>query len=100
MAFEVALLLFLAVVIIAGLLTLGKPMMDVFAEKMTFKLREMGSESEQHFKDKINILEGELLAVKQQVNAMQETIDFLSKEIESQHQGGTIKTRRAEEQER
>ena len=90
MAFEVAFLLFLAVVILGALWVVARPMMLAFLEKTKYRYRDMGSETEALLKDKINILEGELLAVKQQVTTMQETIDFLSREIEGQ--GTTIKT--------
>jgi hypothetical protein len=83
-AFEVALVLVIGVIVVSGLVTLAKPITEAASERIKFKYREMGSESEKMLKDKVNILESELIAVKEQVRALQETVDYVSKEVESQ----------------
>ena len=91
-AFEVALLIFFAVIIVTGLIALAKPLTEVFSERMKFRYREMGSEGETMLKNKIHILEEEVVAMKQQMKSLQETVDFVSKQVETQveTQGETI----------
>jgi hypothetical protein len=94
MAFEVALLVFLGAVIIVAIVALAKPVTEMFAEKMKFRYREMGSESEKMLKDRVNFLEGEMIDLKQHIASLSETVDFVSKEVEQQHSNGdVIKTR-------
>jgi flagellar biosynthesis/type III secretory pathway M-ring protein FliF/YscJ len=88
-AFEVALVICVAIILVTAIRSLARPITEAIAERMRSQYREMGSDTEKMLKDRVNFLEGELLAVKQQVTALQEQLDYVGKQVESQ--GSTIK---------
>ena len=83
-AFEVVLLICIAVVIVTGLIALAKPITEAFSEKLKFRYREMGSEGEVMLKNKIHILEEEMVSMKEQLKSLQETLDFVSDQVDGQ----------------
>jgi hypothetical protein len=81
--FEIALLVFLGVVIVVGIRAIAAPLSNAYAEKMKYRYRELGSESETELRNKVAYLESELLAVKQQLLEVQQSVEFVIKQNET-----------------
>ncbi len=82
-AIEVAVLIFLGVVLVVGMRAIAAPIIQAYAEKVRYKYRDMGSESETMLKQKVEYLESEVLTLKQQLNDVQATLDFVVKQNET-----------------
>ena len=92
-AFEVVLLICVAVVIVTGLLALAKPMTEAFSERLKFRYRDLGSASEVLLKNQIRVLEEEVVSMKDQLKSLQETVEFLSNKVDAQKEDATITIR-------
>lgn len=79
-AFEVALLIFFGIILVGGMRTIAAPLIQAYAEKMRYKYRDMGSESETLLKQKVEYLESEVVTLKQQLNEVQATLDYVIKQ--------------------
>jgi len=75
-AIEIAVLVFLAVMIAMGIRTVAKPLTETYLERMKFKYRELGSQAERDLNQKVEVLEGEIMSLRQQVKSLQESVDF------------------------
>lgn len=85
-------ILVFGVIVVSIVVFLARPLFEARAERMKHQYREMGSDTERMLKEKVTFLEGELIEVKRQLTSLQETVDFVSKEVESQS-GQTISTK-------
>ncbi len=81
-AFEMAFLMVLGVIAVVTIAAVGRPMAEAYAEKVRFKYKELGSESEILLKERVAALEQELADLKRQVTGFQDTADFAVKLLE------------------
>lgn len=81
-AFEMAFLMVLGVITVVTIAAVGRPMAEVYAEKVKFKYKELGSETEVQLKERVTALEQELADLKKQVTSFQDTADFAVKLLE------------------
>ena len=81
-AFEVLFLLAVSVVVIATIVSIGRPLAEARAEKLKFKYRDLGSESELILKQRVSALEQDLAELRKQIVSSQETADFAIKMLE------------------
>ena len=81
-AFEIALLVFLGVIIVVGIANIGKPITQAYADRMRYRYKELDSEAETKLKQRVEFLESEVIELKKQLLAVQETADFAVKQIE------------------
>lgn len=82
LAFEIALLVFLGVIIVVGIANIGKPITQAYVDKVRYKYKELDSEAETKLKARVEFLESEVIELKRQLIAVQETADFAVKQIE------------------
>src|SRR5690242_18341845 len=80
MAFEVAFLLFLGAVLVAGIIKIGKPLADAQAERVKFKYRDLGSPAQELLTKKAEYLEAEIMDLKARVKSLEEAAEFEAKE--------------------
>jgi hypothetical protein len=81
-AFEIALLVFFGVIIVVGIASIGKPITQAYVDKMRYKYKELDSEAETKLKQRVEFLESEVIELKKQLIAVQETAEFAVKQIE------------------
>ena len=79
-AIEIALLLVVGIVIVVGIANIGKPLTQAWAK---YKYEELGTEAEVKLKKRVDFLEGEIIELKKQLTAVQETADYAIKQIEA-----------------
>lgn len=85
MAFiEVVALLVVASVLITVIMSVGRPVAEMLADKSRFKFKPLDTEAEQRLIKRIEFLEEELRQTKSQVAELKNTTDFAVKMIESQ----------------
>jgi cell division protein FtsB len=83
MAFEVAFILVIAIVLIVTIAAMGRPLAEAYAEKLKTKYREIGSQEAHNLKENMLVLQGEVLDLKAQVKVLQENSEYVSKLLES-----------------
>ncbi len=83
MAFEVAFILVIAIVLIVTIAAMGRPLAEAYAEKLKTKYREIGSQEAHNLKKNLLGLEGEVLELKAQMKVLQENNEYVSKLLES-----------------
>jgi hypothetical protein len=91
-AIEVLVGLFIVTVLLVGIVKIGAPIADAFAERLRLKFQELGPEEERQLKARIEALEEEVRNLKGQVLSIQESTEF-SNRIEQtgkQEPGGRI----------
>jgi hypothetical protein len=91
-AVEVLVGLLIVTVLIVGIIKIGAPIADAFADRLKLKFQELGPEEERQLKTRIETLEEEVRNLKRQVVSIQETTDFATKVIQTREQeaGGKI----------
>jgi hypothetical protein len=81
-AFEIALIVVLGIIIVAGIKSVAPPITEAYAEKIRYKYKELGSEAETVLKERVSFLENEVRDLKQQLSDVQQSLDLVMK-----HQG-------------
>jgi hypothetical protein len=94
-AFEIALLVVLGIVIVAGIKSIAPPISQAYAEKIRFKYKDLGSEAETVLKERVSFLENEVRDLKQQLSDVQQTLDLVIKHNAS---SATTATKQEEEE--
>jgi hypothetical protein len=91
-AVEVLVGLLIVTVLIVGIIKIGAPIADAFADRLKLKFQELGPEEERQLKSRIETLEEEVRNLKRQVVSIQETTDFATKVIQTRElePGGKI----------
>ena len=90
-AFEVAFLIFLGVVLVVGLRAVGKPIADAYAERMRYKYRDLGSEAQTVLTKKVEYLEAEIMDLKARLKSLEETADYNTKQQGTARGGEVLK---------
>ncbi len=83
MAFEVAFILVVSIVLVVSMATIGSPLAKAYAEKLKTKYREIGSQEAYSLKESMRLLEGEVLELKAQMKTLQENNEYVAKLLES-----------------
>ena len=92
-AVEVLVGLFIVTVLLVGIVKIGAPIADAFADRLKMKFQELGPEEERQLKSRIETLEEEVRNLKRQVVSIQETTDFATRMLQTHEQepgGGKI----------
>lgn len=93
-AFEIALLLFLGVLVVMGIRHIARPITEAYVEKMKFGYKALGSKAESTLTQKIRTLEAEVMNLKDQVKSLQESVDFaIEQKTVTKTDGETIKVK-------
>jgi hypothetical protein len=74
--FEIAFLMFLAVVSVVAIAAVGRPVAEVYAEKLKARYRQMSPDLERALSGRVSALEGELLEMRRELSSVRETADF------------------------
>lgn len=82
-AFEFAFIFLASLVLIVSIAAVGRPLAEAYAEKLKTKYREIGSQEAQNLKNRLNLLEGEILELKSHLKILQDNNEYVSKIIES-----------------
>ncbi len=82
-AFEVAFILVIAIVLVVSIASIGRPLAVAYAEKFKTKYREIGSQEAHNLKQHMQMLENELFELKSQVKILQENNEYIIKSLES-----------------
>jgi hypothetical protein len=75
-AFEIAFIVILGVVIVVGIAAGGRPLAEAYAERMKYKYKSLDSEAEFVLRGRVAALEQELIALKQELVNLRNTTDF------------------------
>jgi cell division protein FtsB len=91
-AVEVLVGILIVTVIIVGIVKIGAPLADAFADRLKLKFQELGPEEERQLKARLAALEEDVRNLKSQVSGLQDSADFATKmEQTGQHElGGKI----------
>jgi hypothetical protein len=90
-AVEVLVGILIVTVIIVGIVKIGAPLADAFAERLKLKFQELGPEEERAMKARLDALEEEVRSLKRQMANIQDAEDFSSKlQPRQQEAGGKI----------
>jgi hypothetical protein len=87
-AVEVLIGILIATIVLGGIIKLGMPIADAFAERLKLKFQELEPEEERQLKARIAFLEEELRGLKQQVTNIQDMTAFAMKLLESHEAEG------------
>jgi peptidoglycan hydrolase CwlO-like protein len=82
-AFEVAFIFVVAIVLVVSIATLGKPLAEAYAEKLKTKYREIGSQEAHALRERLSLLEEEILEIRSQLKSVQENSEYTIKLLES-----------------
>lgn len=83
-AIEILVGIIIATVILTGIVKIGAPLVDAFADRLKLKFQELEPEEERKLKARIAYLEEELRSLKQQVSSIQDSTNFAIKLLEEQ----------------
>lgn len=86
---EVVALLVVATVLITVIVSVGRPVAEMLADKSRYKFKQLDSEAEERLIKRIEFLEEELRQTKNQLAELKNSTDFAVKMIESKSE--TIK---------
>ena len=81
-AFEVAFIFVAAIVLIVSIAAMGKPLAEAYAEKLKMRYREIGSQEAHNLKERLQILECELVELKCQLKILQENSEYTNNLLE------------------
>jgi len=90
-AFETAFIFMLTIVGVVTIAAVARPLAEAYSEKLKIQYRAIGSEEWNKLKQRIDVLESELLEVKGQVKSFQETTEFATKLLESGDLNSAVK---------
>ncbi len=79
---EVVALLVVASVLITVIMSVGRPVAEMLADKTRFKYKALDCEAEERLVKRIEALEEELRQTKKQVESVKEAADFAVKMVE------------------
>lgn len=82
-AFEVATIFIIAIVLIVSIAAMGRPLAEAYAEKLKMKYREIGSQEAHNLKQRTHLLEGEVLELKLCLKVLNENNEYVTKLLES-----------------
>ena len=89
-AFEVAFIFVVAIVLVVSIAAMGKPLAEAYAEKLKVKYKEIGSQEAYNLKESLRLVQGEVLELKNQMKILQENNEYIAKLIESPQQNPKI----------
>ncbi len=73
----------IAIILLGGIIKIGMPIADAFADRLRLKFQELEPAEERQLKARIAFLEEEVRGLKQQVGSIQDTTAFAMKLLES-----------------
>ena len=87
MAFiEIVALLVVAIVLITVVMSVGRPVAELLADKSRYKLQGLDSQAEERLVKRVEALEEELRQTRKQLFEMKDTTEFAVKMIEQKFQ--------------
>ena len=90
--FEIVALLVVASVLITGVMSVGRPVAEMLADKTRYKFKALDSQAEERLVKRVEALEEELRQTRKQLSEVKESTEFAVKMIES-----TVETRQSKD---
>jgi len=89
---EVLIGVFIVLAVILGIVKIGAPLADAFADRLKLKFQELGPEQERELKSRLDALEEDMRNVKRQMSGLQDSADFAAQmqQTRQQDSGGKI----------
>ena len=81
-AFEVALIFVIAIISVVSIAAMGRPLAEAYAERLKTQYRAIGSQEAHGLKERLHVLEGDILELRSQVKILQENNEYVIKLIE------------------
>jgi hypothetical protein len=91
--FEIAALLVVGAVLITVVMSIGRPVAELLAEKSRYKFKAMDSQAEERLSARLESLEEEMRQTRKQLAEIKDSTEFAVKMIESRVEAGLIESK-------